>query len=164
MDDETLKQQLLNTIQTERAKWDALIAQVSEERMTEPGVDGENGEWTVKDVVAHIAIYEDWMARLLNAGGPNIPHEVDTMSQDQRNAWILEHNSSMSVSEALTYARNSYEALIDAIEALAPSDLTSPERFEWAHGKPVYQLIPNETYRHYQDHVPGIRRWLGLEA
>jgi hypothetical protein len=164
VDGETIKIELLDKVRLARAEWDALIAQVPKERLSEPGVEGEGHEWSVKDIVAHVAIYEDWMAQQLNAGGPNIPHEVDTMSQDQRNAWIFEYNRRLDAGAALAYAAQSHRKLITAIEALSPADLTSTEKWEWARGKPVYQLVPYETYLHYDDHAPGIRRWLGLEA
>jgi DNA-binding ferritin-like protein len=92
LDGETVKQELLDKVRSARAEWDALIAQVPEERLAEPGVEGEGGKWTVKDIVAHVAIYEDWLAQQINAGGPNTPHEVDAMTHDQRNAWIFERH------------------------------------------------------------------------
>jgi hypothetical protein len=162
VDGETIKKDLLDKVRSARAEWDALIARVPGERLTEPGVEIEGGEWSVKDVVAHVAIYEDWMAQQINAGGPNIPHEVDTMAQDQRNAWIFAHHRSLDAQAALHLSAKSHQKLIAAIEALSPADLMSSEKFEWTRGRPVHQLVPHETYLHYEDHAPGIRGWLGL--
>lgn len=162
MDGETIKQELLHKVRAARAEWDALLAQVPGARLAEPGVEGEDGEWTVKDIVAHVAIYEDWLAQQINAGGPNIPHEVDAMTQDQRNAWIFERHSSLDAQVALALSAQSHQKLIAAIEALPSADLTSTEKFEWTRGRPVYQLVPHETYLHYEDHAPRIRRWLGV--
>ena len=48
------KQTFLDTLHGERTQWEALVAQVGEERMTQPGFAGE---WSLKDVIAHIAVY-----------------------------------------------------------------------------------------------------------
>jgi hypothetical protein len=39
--------------------WDALIAKIDRGRMVEPGVERD---WSVKDIIAHVSTYEDWMA------------------------------------------------------------------------------------------------------
>src|SRR5689334_21937574 len=53
------KQTLLDLMELHRAAWDDLIARFSHDRLLEPGVEGE---WSVKDVIAHVAAYEDWTA------------------------------------------------------------------------------------------------------
>jgi hypothetical protein len=52
MDSYMSKAQLLSMIRGARADWDTLLADIPEAWMTEPGVDGE---WSVKDIIAHIA-------------------------------------------------------------------------------------------------------------
>jgi uncharacterized protein (TIGR03083 family) len=51
------KQELIAYLNDERAKLEAVLAQVKPEQMTQPGVCGH---WSVKDVVAHLAV---WTAR-----------------------------------------------------------------------------------------------------
>ncbi len=46
------KTQLLDMMRTARAQWEALLAEIPAAWMTEPGVEGE---WSVKDIIAHIA-------------------------------------------------------------------------------------------------------------
>ena len=45
------KRALLEQIERERAFWEGLVAEVGEARMLQPGA---TGEWTFKDVVAHL--------------------------------------------------------------------------------------------------------------
>ncbi len=47
MDNKTFIDNLIDT----RAQWDALIAQIDEQWMLEPDVEGK---WSVKDIIAHI--------------------------------------------------------------------------------------------------------------
>src|SRR5579884_1100926 len=46
---------LAGILKAERARWDALLAQVGADRMEEPGVEGA---WSVKEIVAHLTWYE----------------------------------------------------------------------------------------------------------
>ena len=45
------KQQLIERIWQERAGWEALLAEIGEERMTQPGA---MEEWSFKDTLAHL--------------------------------------------------------------------------------------------------------------
>jgi len=60
------KSEWLGTLQTERAQWDALVAEVGQARMTQPGAAGE---WSVKDVIAHVTWFEREMVGVLRAHG-----------------------------------------------------------------------------------------------
>ena len=53
----TTKGDLLEAIEREREAWEALLAEVGEDRMLEAG---PMGEWTFKDLVAHL---NGWRAR-----------------------------------------------------------------------------------------------------
>jgi hypothetical protein len=104
------------------------------------------------------------MAQLLEAGGPNIPHVTDTMTQDETNAWVFEHNRNLSVEDALAQSRLSFDRLLNAVQALSPQDLASTTKFEWSRGKPVYRLIARESHLHYHHHAQNIRAWLNTQA
>ncbi len=152
-----IKTELLADMRAGHDAWQALIAQLDRACMLEPGVEGD---WSVKDVIAHVSTYEDWMAQLLEAGGPNIPHMTDTMSQDETNAWVFEQNRDRSLDDVLALSHRSFDRLARAVEALSPEDLVSTGKFEWARGKPVYTLIPGESYNHYLHHAPSLAAWL----
>ncbi|MFI5275949.1 MAG: hypothetical protein ACHQ1E_01655, partial [Ktedonobacterales bacterium] len=46
---------LASILRTERAQWQALLARVGPDRMEQPGVEGE---WSMKELVAHLTWYE----------------------------------------------------------------------------------------------------------
>ena len=56
------KSALLNTIQTERTRFEALLAPLSEEQLCSPTLDGG---WSIKDIMAHVAEWELICARWL---------------------------------------------------------------------------------------------------
>jgi hypothetical protein len=85
MENTMTKAQLLAELRAARAEWDALMAQVGEERMTEPGAAGV---WSVKDVVAHLTSYARWYANAAEAqlrGELSPPDGTEGMDFEQRN-------------------------------------------------------------------------------
>ena len=62
MDTPTTKAALLSAMETARREWDSLLSHVDEQALVEPGVEGV---WSVKQIVAHIAGYEEWAAAFL---------------------------------------------------------------------------------------------------
>ncbi|HMB21859.1 MAG TPA: maleylpyruvate isomerase N-terminal domain-containing protein, partial [Anaerolineales bacterium] len=54
MTDQVTKAKLLDELRLARREWDALLAEIGEERMTETGAAGD---WSVKDVAAHLTSY-----------------------------------------------------------------------------------------------------------
>jgi hypothetical protein len=57
MNEPITKAYLLRELRVARAEWDALMDEVGPARMTEPGAAGD---WSVKDVTAHLASYNRW--------------------------------------------------------------------------------------------------------
>ena len=82
------KSEWLDTLQTERAQWEALLVQVGEARMTQPGAAGE---WSVKDVIAHVTWFEREMVGVLRARAL-VGSDLWNLSRDERNAAIHEQN------------------------------------------------------------------------
>lgn len=160
------KSTLLEKIDAVRAEWDALIATVPEARMTEPGAAGE---WSVKDVLAHVAVYERWTADQLDAMmrgetemyiAPDVPPGANTIDLDARNAAYYEAWRNRSLAEVRREAREAFALLRAAIVRTPEELLNEAERFPWLGGSPVWQMIPGNAYKHYQDHIPSLRAWL----
>ena len=63
MDDQMNKTRLLETLRSKRAAWDAVLAEIPAAQMAEPGVAGE---WSVKDIIAHVTYHERWFADRLH--------------------------------------------------------------------------------------------------
>src|SRR5688500_274445 len=101
MDDQMNKAKLLETLRSRRAEWDAVLVEVPRDAMTEPGVAGE---WTVKDVVAHLAYHERWYADRLHEalrGERYTPTELDRMPFDERNQHIYRQHRDRPLVEVL---------------------------------------------------------------
>jgi hypothetical protein len=148
---------LLELVREARARWEATLSELGEERMEEPGVDGD---WTVRDVIAHLTWHEKEMLQLLKArrlAGSNLWE----LPLHERNNAIFEENRGRSLQDVLREAQEVYPELLSEIERLDDADLTDPHRIadmppDWT----LYNLLADNTYDHYNDHSADLRAWL----
>jgi hypothetical protein len=149
--------ELLEAIRTERGHWDAVLAEIDEKQMSEPGVAGA---WSVKDIVAHVTWAERETVGMLEARAL-VGSDLWDLPQDQRNAVVFEMNRHRPLRDVLIEARDVFQQLLDSVEALSEEDLVDPGRFrgmpdEWQ----PWRVIAGNSYEHYAHHTQDIRAWL----
>jgi hypothetical protein len=171
MNEPTTKRELMDLIRQEQAAWDALLAEVGEARMTEPGV---TGDWTFKDVAAHLTAWRQRaVARLQAAARGEAPTPapwaaVVTAGSDDFepvNQWIYQANRDRPLPEVLRDSRASLRELEQAAEALSEPDLMEPGRFPGMEDNALAAYVMGNSMEHYfDDHGPAIRAWLSAGA
>jgi hypothetical protein len=158
------KSELLHWLHDLNDRWEALLAEVGPDRMDQPGV---NGDWSMKDLVAHLAGWQTPLtARLLAAvrgePKPPPPWPAGLEEEDDINAWIYQSNKDRPADEVLEDARREIRDLLAAIESL-PDDVrieTIDERFHlpWI-GDQRFHV--GEFFDHFHDdHEADVRAWL----
>jgi Mycothiol maleylpyruvate isomerase N-terminal domain len=149
------KAQLLSMIQNARIDWELLLAGIPEAWMTEPGVAGE---WSVKDVVAHIAWGEQESLGIAEAHAV-VGSELWQLSQDERNAAVFEQNRRRELQEVLADAQQIFHRYFEAVAALSDEDLNDPSRFAgMPEGWRPWRILYDPG--HYDGHAASIRAWL----
>lgn len=158
--------ELLERIATSHAAWRQLIALVPAEHMVEPGFAGD---WSLKDVIAHITVYERWTADNLEADARGEtgerrttwgPPDGNTADMDARNAAYHGYFRDVPIADILSAADEHHQRLVAAIERLTDGEINDATSFAWTIGYPVWQAIEGNSYEHYDDHQPGVRAWL----
>lgn len=138
----TSKAELLATLRAERVRWEALLAEVDGARMTEPGVEGE---WSVKDAIAHITVYERWLVEWLGAA--------------RRGARAARDRSPGAGSAQRPHLRGEprqvFARLLATVQALPDEAVMnrlsrfSPVLAElWEDDEPLWQAIAGDSYEH----------------
>ena len=158
------KGQVLEAIESERDAWETLLIEVGEARMFEPGA---MGEWTFKDLVAHIT---GWRARGLQrleaaARGqpePPPPWPANLTTDDEINDWIHERNQDRLLGEVVAESRESYARLAEIVQMLPDEALADPARFRWMEGEALGPAIASGSFfsHLHEEHEPEIREWL----
>ncbi len=151
------KATFINTLKQSRAEWEALLAQVDEEQMLQPGAAGK---WSVKDVIVHVAWGEREMVPIMHTR-VLVGSELWELSDDERNEIEYQQNRDRPLQEILQEEQQAYADLFEAAQALSDEDLNDPHRFkqmpeEWV----PWQIFAGNSFKHYQDHIPSIREWL----
>lgn len=155
------KQELINKIQSERAKWDDLIGTLSPGSLAQPGVVGE---WSIKDLHAHLTAWESrpiaWLKGMRDGTKPEPAPWSSDMTEEQVNDWIRQTNRDKALETVLAESRRSFEELVSLLHSTSEEDLTTPKRFGWVSSGSVADAIPANTYEHYEEHGAQIRAWL----
>jgi uncharacterized protein (TIGR03083 family) len=141
------RQQLLTRI--ERA-WDAFnqsCAGLTDASMLRPGVVGE---WSVKDLLAHIAIWEDETMKalplLLQGKRPPPYNGIDRFNAEQ-----IAARSHLSLPEARQQLNETHRRLLTYLETLPEPYFVTESR--------VRRRLRLDTYGHYPEHTEAIREW-----
>jgi uncharacterized damage-inducible protein DinB len=144
------KTQILEQMSATRLLLEAHLSALSESQMLQPGV---NGEWTVKDVLAHITWWEQHLLRRLRVGKDDLYQEGISMQDatDRANAMVFAANWSRPLSDILDECSASYREVFAGIEALSEEDVTQAE---------IYEAIAWDTFQHYPEHSAMLAAWI----
>lgn len=187
MDDPTTKDEIMGRIAESAAAFDALVERIPPERMNDPGADGD---WTPRDVIAHIAADHRWFVAQLDAARGDAPPSaldcfgkrqpeppgpgIDLSTQDGRNAWQYERNKELSAAEAQERLATYRTLLIHRLAQIDDADLDTPYTIadagltgwvrparEGEWSSPLRDWIRGNTWHHYEDHAQGLRAFAG---
>jgi hypothetical protein len=153
------KTELLAKVSQSRAEFDALMTQFSDEQMLQPLLPGG---WTVKDALAHI----DWWARrgyiVISAviDGLEPEYSLDESDVDNVNRNTYEMNRLRPLADVRRDEAESYHTLLTLVESLPDDDLNDPSKFAWTKGKPLGVVVEWNTFAHYDEHMPDLRKAL----
>lgn len=162
MADPTTKAELLEMMQHGYTTFEALLAPLSAAQLTEPGV---SGDWSIKDILVHLATWQGRAAQILEAAGRNEKAQLDPpVSNDEEmnrfNDATFAANRSRPLAQAQQDFRTSYQRLRAATEALSEEDLFEQDRFAWLKGRAPWTVAEGDTFGHYDEHRTVIEAWL----
>ncbi len=156
---------LLDAVRGLREELERVVAEAGEARMEQPG---SFGEWTFKDLIAHLTGWRQTTAARLEAGlhreEPVFPWPAQLDEEadlDEINRWFFETNRDKPLAAVLRESRETFERVERAIAALPEADLLQPGRFPWLGGAALGPAVVRGTLGHYhEEHEPDIRAWL----
>ena len=157
----TNKADLLAAADRERAKLDALLAELTPEAMVVPGVVGE---WSVKDVLAHLCEWEGmalgWYRVGVMGEVPEVPAPGYKWNQTpQLNRAIYEKHRDKGLEAVVDWLRSSREAMRGVIESLSDEELFTPGRFAWTRKNTLGTYFVSATSSHDVWARTRIARW-----
>jgi hypothetical protein len=161
MSDEARREALIERIEGVRRRWRGLVDDVGPDRVEEPGA---MGDWTFKDVAAHLTAWRQRTVARLEAAArgeaepqPAWPAELGNAEDDPINAWIHDRTKDRPAAELLGEADAVYDHFLAAVRALPLDAVTDAKRFPWLEGE---ALADADFGGHLDEHEPDVRRWL----
>ena len=162
---------VLAEIDRQRAWWEGLLAEVGEERMEQSGA---TGDWSFKDVVAHLS---GWQRRTLDRlesvrgdqpiGPTPWPAEFNEIADEDEqvetiNDWLYQQNRDRPLADVLAETRAQWDELREIVSGLPDNVLNDTTRIPALEGESLAQSILSGSFfgHFHEEHEPPIRTWL----
>ena len=149
------KQELIETLDFSRAVFDELLENVPEAAVVRPG---PNGEWSAKDVLAHLTAWEAEMVRALAQLRQGLRPEYFTRKTpvDALNEQFYRDSKDRPLERVLADFEGVREQLLRQVERFSPAELDAPPKSVKT-SQSLRQLILSETLEHEQEHLPDLK-------
>lgn len=156
------KEEVMQAINEGWAELNTLLDSLTDEQLTQPGPDGG---WSVKDHIAHMAVWEAGISALLRkedrwqAMGVTLG-QAEQPDWDEMNATIEAQHTDLSLDEVRDLFARSHQEMLDALEPLTYDELMLPYRHYDTASKsenPVGAYIAGNTWGHWAEHAGWIR-------
>ena len=158
---QTTKAELLRDILTQRRQLEKNLAGISAAEKVIPGVCGE---WSVKDIMAHLAAWEQlflgWYQAGLRGAIPAIPAAGFEHEMHKLNAFIYTQIASHSLEDVETEFAASYQQVLALVQALPEEDLFTPGCYAWTGNHRLVDYVTPNTSNHYAWAKTLIRKWV----
>ena len=147
----TRKDELLKDIQAERRRLEKLLVSCTAEQLLHPSAVGE---WSVKDVLAHLVEWErlflEWYRCGIEGASPVIPPVgMGRTIIDQLNQGFYERSRLRPLSEVLADFNASYQEILGTVQAISEQDMFCAGRYAWTGRLVLADYIAANTCSHY---------------
>jgi hypothetical protein len=168
------KKLFITRLMHERDKFELLLNRVGyTRRMTLKGVAGK---WSIKDILAHIWAYEQYIADRLHEilhNQPYTPCKTQTaldafldefgypdfgsslLDDDTPNTWVIEKHRNISLEDVVAQELQAFSSIISSLEKMSE---------ETIHQHNIYNRIINHTTQRYRQHAHEIKHWLRVNG
>jgi len=145
------KQQLIDKLEYAWNAFQGSYAGLTLDQMLEPGV---TGEWSVKDILAHVSTWEGESLKHLPdiLEGIRPPRYLDLYGGiDSFNVQMSVRKRNLTLSEVQKQLEDTHLRLVEFIQNVPEEQFTTETRFR--------RRLRLDTYSHYPIHTRAIREW-----
>lgn len=153
------KNELIQRLEESREQFLESLEGLTEEEMLAPGVCGD---WSIKDVLIHLARWEAELVKLLwQASRGQRPTSVHFNGEevDAINARWFSQSVERTLESALEDFHGVRNQAIRRVEAFSEKELNDTRRFTWLKDKPLWEWVENDSFGHEAEHGAEITAW-----
>lgn len=140
--------ELIDRIERSWQAWVDAVDGIPNERLGEPVV----GHWSTKDLLGHVAFWEEWVigdCERIVAGKPESGENMDPINEGQ-----VAESKNASAATQKQYRQDAHTKLMTYLNSISATDPTFPE---------LVTTLAGETWGHYDEHTAEIRQWRKAE-
>ena len=133
-----------------------LVTQISDERL----LDRAMGDWTGKDLLAHLACWHDHSVLViesLRAGRPPYDRADPANRTDAFNDRFHREHVDDPPGLERRELKSSFDRLLAALGSMTDADLFEAGRWPWLEGEALVELVLWDTSRHYDAHLEHLK-------
>ena len=139
----------------ERGKLLAALVGLSEEEITRPGAAGQ---WSVRDVLAHLLAWEEETVSRLDLLAAERPQDFARITNEEEldawNARAHQRYAGLPLAEVMRRLAAVQGRILAGLDSLSDERLTTDEG-----PVPVHNWLPECTYAHEEEHCADILVW-----
>jgi hypothetical protein len=153
-----MKDHILAALREQFERWEALLANLSEEQITAPRFDFD---WSIKDVVTHLWAWQQISIARMQGGvydrEPKIPQWIVGMGEDWEedadrvNALTFENNHQKPWLEIHQNWREGFLRFLELGEKIAERNLLDGGKYPWLKGYSLAAILI-ASYDHHEEH------------
>jgi hypothetical protein len=157
--------EILDALEDERENFLEAIDGLSEEALLEPGVVGD---WSIKDILFHICMWETELVKLLWQAAQGLPPSSVFFTGDSVDdinaAWTAE-GQARTYDQVWDDFQGVRKQTIRRLSAFSNKDLNDPERYTWLKDNPMIKdhplwfWIAESSFGHEKEHAAQIKEW-----
>lgn len=161
-----MKNHILIALKEEFNHWEELLASLNSDQISVLRV---LGEWSTKDVINHLWVWQQISIARMEAATlnrePEFPKWVAELqadwedNADQTNAQIHETYHKLPWSKAYQNWRKGFLQLLESGEKIPEKDLLDSSRYPWLDGSSLAGILL-ASYDHHQEHLEKLVDWL----
>lgn len=160
------KDALLSQMRASYERIESALAALTPEQWVAPR---ETGAWSPRDIVTHLTAWLERLSLEMDAVKVNKSPQVSIIGLSQTdidafNEQSSERHRDETPQQALGAFRLMFGQLSDQARVLTWEDLSTVGRYEWLGETPLWRLIAEDTWEHFDEHLPEIERAAGRQS
>ena len=168
------KEDVLTTLRQTYAEFSQLLDHFDNTQIESLRV---HGNWTVKNILAHLASWEKleagWIEKVIADGKPLLYTEgyewdlIDRQKQteliNRYNAHIVKECEKRSLQDVIDDFRNTQKRMLGVIARLPEAAFSDPDILFWIKlevPRDPWMPLPVNSHEHYRDHANWLKSWI----
>ena len=154
------KASLVKDATSQHRRLEKTLASLTPQQMETPGV---TGEWSVKDLLFHLAAWEKnlvaWYAAGRRGERPDMACVASRQGMNDFNQQVYEQNHTRPLAEARAEFTLSYQQILRVVDAIPEDEMFTHNRFAWTGKWLLADFVSANLGNHYKWAKDQIKKW-----